>query len=425
MDRRTAALASELAAQKELHASLIVAHAELQHEKASAEGSVSALKAGLAAMQSAREGANSRVAELEKQLEAEAGFKAALEAELQGTKDSLDLMSKGRQAADAQVQKAAHFELLRWDVEAKVCISVSVRDAQLGPTNVGGILVMSIGMVHWHLQIDAQGSELSAVKDVNTVLETLKEDLLSVLETLKQDLLSQLAMKDEGLVMLVAMLDEPVEVLSDGHSSCNLRSTTAVVVLQMPLKEVVSAPAATLPAAAHSKPGTAAQPRDEAAGSTPVAAPPPPSSTKVSTVCRFKICTFHISVLWQPAHDTIGEESTSARMLSAFSRRSMYDFHAGVNAVGSACCAASTCQDRSRREAHNRCPAAAAAAAEEGRQGTTAATAAAAEEGRQGAAAGTAAAQEGRQGTAAATSPTQEGRQGGSTSTTAAAQDGC
>ena len=54
-------------------------------------------------MQSAREGANSRVAELEKQLEAEAGFKAALEAELQGTKDSLDLMSKGRQAADAQV----------------------------------------------------------------------------------------------------------------------------------------------------------------------------------------------------------------------------------------------------------------------------------------------------------------------------------
>ena len=54
-------------------------------------------------MQSARKGADSRVTELEKQLKAEAGFKAALEAELQGTKDRLEMMSKRRQAADAQV----------------------------------------------------------------------------------------------------------------------------------------------------------------------------------------------------------------------------------------------------------------------------------------------------------------------------------
>ena len=73
-----------------------------------------------------------------------------------------------------------------------------MRDAQLGTTNVGGIQGMSIDMVHWHLQVSALGSESSAVKDVTTVLETLKEDLFSVLETLKEDLLSQLAMKDEG-----------------------------------------------------------------------------------------------------------------------------------------------------------------------------------------------------------------------------------
>ena len=103
MDRRTAALSSELAVEKELHATLIAAHAELQREKDSALGSVSALKAGLAAMQSAREAADSRVTGLEKQLEAETGFKATVEVELQGTKDSLEVMSKRRQAADAQV----------------------------------------------------------------------------------------------------------------------------------------------------------------------------------------------------------------------------------------------------------------------------------------------------------------------------------
>ena len=41
--------------------------------------------------------------ELEKQLEAETGFKAALEEELQGTKDSSELMTKRRRAAEGQV----------------------------------------------------------------------------------------------------------------------------------------------------------------------------------------------------------------------------------------------------------------------------------------------------------------------------------
>ena len=66
-----------------------------------------------------------------------------------------------------------------------------MRDAQLGSTDYGGIQVTSISMVHCHLQACALGSELSAVKDANAALETLKEDLLA-----------QLAMKDEELACI-------------------------------------------------------------------------------------------------------------------------------------------------------------------------------------------------------------------------------
>ena len=84
----------------------------------------------------------------------------------------------------------------------------------------------------------------------------------------------------------------------------------------------------------------------------------------------------------------------------------MYDFDAGVNAVGSASCAASTCQERRRQEAHNCCP----AATEEGRQNTAAAATAT---------------EEGRQNTASTTSPTTtEGCGGGSTTATFAEEGG-
>ena len=46
-------------------------------------------------------------------------------------------------------------------------------------------------MVHCQLQVIALGSELSAVRDANAVLETLKEELLA-----------QLAMKDEELARI-------------------------------------------------------------------------------------------------------------------------------------------------------------------------------------------------------------------------------
>ena len=82
----------------------------------------------------------------------------------------------------------------------------------------------------------------------------------------------------------------------------------------------------------------------------------------------------------------------------------MYDFDVGVNAVDSASCAASTCQERARQEPHTCRP---AAAAEEDRHSTAAA-----------------AAKEGRQNTAPTTSPTPEGCWGGSTTATFAQERG-